>query len=358
MHCFEIGLMNSTKFVFLLFPHNTGGHFVIWSLYFLSGQTQYLIGDNQIIDCVVNPDTTAKNFHQQKVLMSWGFEDTKQKYSKAVNSNSELPVVCFYVNLMPTYQALQKLFAITMAEATDAQHQLAIDYIFEDTKKLVDWVQQHDNLLLVQVEYQSTDQLNAIYNDRHPLDFNGAGVDSIDASWETYKETFFTGIDDKFNDTTWDNREKLALIFYDYTPHSQLLYNSAINKKLPHLWYTTDDIWNDLFSVATEILHFIDISISSTQISQWQSIYTVWRLKHDQYFSRHFDRIINAIVHNEYMSLERFNLDFYKEVIIQNALLYKHNLNLKNWQLEKFPTNTQDLHKLLEPNIHQLIKKD
>jgi hypothetical protein len=58
------------------------------------------------------------------------------------------------------------------------------------------------------------------------------------------------------------------------------------------------------------------------------------------------------------MSLERFNLDFYKEVIIQNALLYKQNLNLKNWQLEKFPANTQDLHKLLEPNIHQLIKKD
>ena len=358
MHCFEIGQMNSTKFVFLFFPHNSGGHFVIWSLYFLSGQTQYLIDDNQIIDCVVNPDTTAKNFHQQKVLMSWGFEETKQKYSEALNFNSGLPVVFFYVNLMPTNQALQKLFAITMAEATDAQHQLAIDYIFEDTKKLVDWVQQHDNLLLVQVEYQPTDHLNAIYNDRHPLDFNGAGVDSIDASWETYKETFFTGIDDKFNNTTWDNREKLALIFYDYTPHNQLLYNSAIDKKLPHLWYTTDDVWNDLFSVATEILHFIDISISSTQISQWQSIYNVWRLKHDQYFSRHFDRIINAIVHNEYLSLERFNLDFYKEVIIQNALLYRHNLNLKNWQLEKFPANTQDLHKLLEPNIHQLVKKD
>ena len=357
MHCFVIGQMNSTKFVFLLFPHNTGGHFVIWSLYFLSGQTQCLVDDNQIIDCVVNPDTTAKNFHQQKVLLSWGFEETKQKYSEAVNFNSELPVVCFYVNGMSTTQALQELFAITIAEATTAQQQLAIDYMFEDRKKLVDWIQQHD-LPLVQVEYQSTDQLNDIYNDRYPIDLNGAGVDSIDAKWETYKETFFTGMDDKFNDTTWDNREKLALMFYDYTPHSQLLYNSAINKKLPHLLYTTDDVWNDLFSVVTEILHFIDISISSTQISQWQLIYNVWRLKHDQYFSRHFDRIINAIVHNEYLSLERFNLDFYKEVIIQNALLYKHNLNLKNWQLEKFPANTQDLHKLLEPNIHQLIKKD
>jgi hypothetical protein len=349
--------MNSTKFVFLFFPyHNTGGHFIIWSLYFLSGQAQHLVGDNQIIDCVVDPDTTAKNFHQQKVLMSCGFEDTKEKYSKAVNFNSELPVVFFYIKVMSTNEVLKKMFAITIVEANAAQQQLAIDYIFEDTKKLVAWVQQHD-FPLVQVEYNLNDLLNITYNDRYPSGLDGASTGSINTTWEIYKKTFFAGIDDKFNNTTWDNREKLALIFYNYTPHG-LLYSSAINKKLPHLLYTTDDVWNDLFSVVNEILHFIDISISSTRISQWQLIYNDWRLKHDQYFSRHFDRIINAIVHNEYLSLERFNLDFYKEVIIQNALLYKHNLNLKNWQLEKFPANTQDLHKLLEPNIHQLIKKD
>lgn len=357
MHCFEIGQMNSTKFVFLFFPyHNTGGHFVIWSLYFLSGQTQQLVGDNQIIHCVGKPDTTAKNFHQQRVLMSRGFKDTKEKYSQAVNFNSELPVVCFYVNPLSMNQAVQELFAITIAESTDAQQQLAIDYVFEDTKKLVDWVQQH-NLPLVQFEYQLTDLLNITYNDRYPVGVDGAGVGSIDASWEIYKKTFFAGIDDKFNDTTWDKREKLALMFHNYTPNS-LRYCSAINKKLPHLLYTTDDVWNDLSAVITEILNFINIPISPTQNEKWQLVYNNWRLKHDQYFSRHFDRIITAIVNNEYLSLERFNLDFYKEVIIQNALLYKHNLNLKNWQLEKFPANTQDLHKLLEPNIHQLIKKD
>ena len=357
MHYSGIGQMNSTKFVFLFFPyHNTGGHFIIWSLYFLSGQTQHLVSNNQIIDCVVDPDNSAKNFHQQEVLMSRGFEETKQKYSQAMNLKSELPVVCFYINVLSPNQALQELFAITWAEATDTQQQLVRDYIFEDTKKLVDWVQQHD-LPLIQFEYNLNDLLNITYNDRHPIDFNGASVGSIDTTWEIYEKTFFAGIDNKFNDTTWDKREKLALISYDYTPDSPR-YCSAINKKLPHLLYTTDDVWNDLFSVTTEILHFIDIPISPTQNEKWQLVYNNWRLKHDQYFSRHFDRIINAIVHNEYMSLERFNLDFYKEVIIQNALLYKHNLNLKNWQLEKFPANTQDLHKLLEPNIHQLIKKD
>ena len=51
------------------------------------------------------------------------------------------------------------------------------------------------------------------------------------------------------------------------------------------------------------------------------------------------------------MDLERFNLDIFQEAAIQRELLYKHNLNLKIWQLEKFK-NTKQLHNLLEPNIH------
>ena len=36
-------------------------------------------------------------------------------------------------------------------------------------------------------------------------------------------------------------------------------------------------------------------------------------------------------------------------------IIYKHNLGLKTWQLEKFPANTQDLHTLLESNtLHNL----
>ena len=45
-------------------------------------------------------------------------------------------------------------------------------------------------------------------------------------------------------------------------------------------------------------------------------------------------------------------MDLWQEAIVQHILIYKYNLNLKNWQLKKFPDNTQDLHKLLETNIH------
>ena len=53
------------------------------------------------------------------------------------------------------------------------------------------------------------------------------------------------------------------------------------------------------------------------------------------------------------MDLTRFDLDVIQEAFIQRELIYKHNLNLKTFQLEKF-INTQQLHNLLEPNIHPL----
>ena len=42
-----------------------------------------------------------------------------------------------------------------------------------------------------------------------------------------------------------------------------------------------------------------------------------------------------------------------EQAFTQHKLICKHNLNLKTQQLETF-TNTQQLHNLLEPNIHTL----
>jgi hypothetical protein len=69
-------------------------------------------------------------------------------------------------------------------------------------------------------------------------------------------------------------------------------------------------------------------------------------------FCWNIDNICESIVNNYYLDIGAYNLDFWQEAILQHILIYKYKLNLKNWQLEKFPTNTQALHKLLEPNIH------
>ena len=111
---------------------------------------------------------------------------------------------------------------------------------------------------------------------------------------------------------------------------------------------------NDLPKVILEILDFTGSKLQQQRWNSWLSVYDQWRSRHDQSFSRNFNKIIDSIVNNRYMSLKRYNMNFYKEVLIQHALIFHHNLNLKTWQLSQFPENTQDLHALLEPNIHKL----
>jgi hypothetical protein len=63
------------------------------------------------------------------------------------------------------------------------------------------------------------------------------------------------------------------------------------------------------------------------------------------------DEIVDDILYNRPRNLLDFELDLLQEAIIQQKLIKNYNLNLQNWQLDKF-TNTQQLHKLLEPNVH------
>lgn len=69
-------------------------------------------------------------------------------------------------------------------------------------------------------------------------------------------------------------------------------------------------------------------------------------------FYRSLSHIVECIVQGGYYELPALSLE--QEAIIQHCLIYQHNLNIKTWQLEKFPSNTIRLHQLLEPNSHSL----
>ena len=350
MHSLEIGPTTLPKINFIFLPyHNTGGHFIIWSMYTLAGQTRCLADDNLIVD-VISSNESKKTFHQQKIIRARGFENTKQQYKAIVESDCQLASVHLYVTVLTMSQFIPDQFAVSVETSTHAQRQAAVEYIHNDTKKLLDWMQQSGHPLIA-FEYCSADLLNIAYNDRCPLDMSHNVVADIDAKWLSFEQSFFNKPTDMFDQTfIWDRREKLALILPD--PIKQPNFCQLIDRRLPHLLYTTDDVWNDLFSVMPEIFSFINTPLDSTTINGWQNVYATWRLNHDQYFSRHFDRIIDAIVNNKYVSLTRFKMNFYKEVMIQQALIRRYSLNLKTWQLETFPDNTQELHKLLEPSLH------
>ena len=99
-------------------------------------------------------------------------------------------------------------------------------------------------------------------------------------------------------------------------------------------------------------MKYLDLDIVPERLSAWIPVYRRWQSIQSRSlkFAINLPYIIDAIVNNWYYELD--DLSFEQEVIIQHFLIYKHNLNLKTWKLSKFPDNTQQLHDLLEANIH------
>ena len=100
------------------------------------------------------------------------------------------------------------------------------------------------------------------------------------------------------------------------------------------------------------LLGYLGLPVEVNRLDHWSKVYLQWQAAQAKIlkFSWNLDRICKCIVDNLYYDLSSYNLEFWQEAIIQHIMIYKYNLNFKVWQLEKFPSNTQDLHALLEPN--------
>lgn len=352
MHYLEIGQMQTYKINALIIPyHNTGAHFIDWSLYYVCNQDTYLVTD---IEKSLNkqPDINSTNWHAHKSYTARGSAAFKTAV-ESIQKKSSTKFVNLYATVLPDHLALDMLFHTTFQNASKDQIIKTREFVINDTKEIFSYCQ-HFNIPFVFVDYQDNDLLNIVYNNRQIIDWNHKLYSSVDELHLQFQETFYNTTKDSFSsENIWDKREQLALLLHHQIPEKQN-YRSMYDLSLPHLYYTTDDIWNGFPTILPEMCDFFNLPIRHDNLKSLEDYWHSWRNNHKQYFSRHFDEIINNIVNGNYMSLKRFKLDFIQETLIQNALITKHNLNLKTWQLEKFPDNTIDLHKLLEPNIHTL----
>ena len=146
----------------------------------------------------------------------------------------------------------------------------------------------------------------------------------------------------------WDERERLALCTRPFD------FDSVdIALKSPHLLVDSRSLWVNGEKVVTQSLDYLGLCLDHSRLVSWQQIYKKWQqpqLRHLE-FVFNYRHIVNAIINNLWLEID---LTFEQEVVIQHCLIYNHGLNLKTWQLEKFPKNTQLLHQLLEPNIHHI----
>jgi hypothetical protein len=176
---------------------------------------------------------------------------------------------------------------------------------------------------------------------------------SIQQQYDEFQNLFFNQSATIWNKLnlidTWDVRERMAL---DMRPFDGIL-DHRLNFQSPHLWINCQELWTNTADTLEKIMGYLGLEIALDKWDAWMPISYAWQKIQLKLLDFCFNQkhIVEAVVNNwDY----KINLTFQQEVIIQHCLIYQYGLNLKTWQLEKFPSNTQELHRLLEPNIHPI----
>ena len=149
----------------------------------------------------------------------------------------------------------------------------------------------------------------------------------------------------------WDVRERMALDIRPFDGH----WSDDLLLAHEYLWINCQDLWFDTERTVIEIMSGLGLGVVSNRLEHWRPIAKSWQQIQNRNlrFPRLLPKIIGSIVHGHKHDISQLTFD--QEVIIQHCLIYHHGLNLKTWNLVKFPDCTSQLHTLLEPNLHPLL---
>lgn len=312
-----------------------GGTFLTWSLHFLAGHdTVYSTKKKSFVKLTHTPLTTtnAHNFRPNH-------PNTVDEFMYNVDCLTATPTENFHTLYFHNLRDCNRTHTGTTASAIDTVKLLSKKHI-----------------------YLSLDKKNALYNCGYKGrslavdDITGQRYKNFDEQHNGFIKRYFNKdkqIFDKLKlSNVWDYREFLAL---NVRPFDVIKMTDTSKFDFDHYCIDTFDLYNYFDYFVNTLFEYLDIGIDNSRKSQWLDIYRVWQRVHADrvQFVYYFDLIIDYIIGGKYFDLSRLNLDIMQEAAIQHVLLYRHNINFKTWQLEKF-TNTQQLHNLLEPNIHTL----
>lgn len=320
-----------------------------WSVLFLSGETNFFKVNNNCLSPLVNNPVTSMNAHGHKRNHPAGFDCT-QKYVE-IFLQSPHQLLTLYPCLLYHEYASQELH-ITEDQLIDQQknHEVKL-FQLEDFCKLFN--------------YLSDLQSNIIYVD-HNLPAYNIEIRTLDKMFrEPRRAETSVDLENKIQSVyfsksmqqwanlgltdIWDLRERLALATRPLSP----IVKPNLDLSRPHCFIESQEWLTNGTTTIKRIMDFCNLAIDNHRWNDWVTVYRNWQLIHHRglNFSHQLTHIIDAIINNWYYEID---LTFNQEVVVQHCLIYEHNLNLKTWQLEKFPNNTQELHKLLEDNIHPL----
>ena len=328
-----------------------GCTFVDWSVHFLSGQMDHFhLLTDQWLPLSSNPLTNI-NAHNYLKNQPAGIDQTADYIEKF----KTLPI--------------DKIFSMyPQNNFDDAAEKLNISidsvHVTSNAEKIKRYLNQDYNQVFklcndqnVKLVYVASDPTVEMYHlNIRSLDrflTRSQQPTTPDDIAQEHQSLFFKHSIDQWNKLNlvniWDQRERMAL---DSRPLDKI-DNFELDFQYPHLWINCQDLWCRGQTTLLKILNYVGLPVDHSRLQQWQPIYAKWQQRQLEIleFGHNYKHIVDAIVNNWDYEID---LSFEQEVVIQHCLIYQHNLNLKTWQLEKFPRNTKDLHKLLEPNIHSI----
>jgi hypothetical protein len=322
-----------------------GGTFLDWSIHFLTGQTQYFSSkQNQFIPLSQNPiNPDQQNAHKHLKNHPSGADETKQ-YLDNCNSSG---LYSLYACPVHSSKVIEKHSISPDKENFNTIKQQEI----ADTNKMFSVLAEQGSATV----HLAGESFVPLYflnvRDTSTFIFKPGTPESAAEKKNEFDSIFFKDSVEQWSTMgltdQWDIRERNALNLRPMAPIHEYYITH------PHLRIDCREFWHNGIDVMNRTMAYLKLNIMPDRLEQWKNVYYQWQKIHmkSMEFVYNCDHIVSAIVNNWDYAI---NLTFEQEVVIQHFLIYQHGLNLKTWQLEKFPNNTNQLHNLLESNTHQI----
>lgn len=319
-----------------------GGTFLTWSLEWLSGADNYFfVESNEFTPLPDNPLTDI-NAHKFRPNQPKNLTQLKTCYSRLELTPTSRKHFVYFHNLEHEDRSYSP---------DSSLDQIATNIAFAKSKKCI-VLKLPASALLYKVSQRGRG-LNYKFNS---LQKNK----TFEEQNENFIDFFYAAAKKNWRDVLhlteiWDQREFLAL---NLRPFDQVAFDHTHFAGRQYFLLDAVDCYLTFEYTVYSLFDYLDTDIDQTRWHQWLSVYRQWQKLHVPRlkFAWYFQDIINAIVRGDNIDLDQFNLDLYQEAVIQHALIYQHNLNLKTYNLKKFHSTAQ-LHDLLEPNIHHTLEQ-
>jgi hypothetical protein len=334
---------------------SVGCSFLDWSINYLSGATTFLSYEQgKKINLVDNP-LTSTNAHRHKKNHPSGYVETKQyiEYLKSLCCNHN-DIIFIYPQALRGANVLKKL-ALDIQNITPENLIQINQHIAEDFESMMQYLD-HQGADIIFLSVDSDIPLyfmtpRSFMNVKQFEDCENF-IKSPSELTDHHNKIFFKNSVHKWNElgltNIWDQRERMAI---DHRPFNKIGAHMPQQLSVTNLKINCTEFWYNGDTVIKKIMNWLNLDIDQLRFSQWKLIFNTWqKIQLDALeFQLRYKDIVDAVVSGKSMHI---NLTFEQEIVIQHCLIYQHNLNLKTWNLTKFPDNTLKLHKLLEANIH------